>query len=130
MPLVRQGRHFRETDRQGVRTLATVEGRSASRHEANACAVSWFDQAGQSNAFKKDIQLACHFLFLAPARFCGTSFPAASLAHVMSFVRQNTRSRGRNGSYFAIRAEAPGHRGCAEAFHEVILQGSVGGANT
>ena len=79
---------------------------------------------------KKTYSLPAIFLFLAPARFCGTSFPAASLAHVMSFVRQNTRSRGRNGSYFAIRAEAPGHRGCAEAFHEVILQGSVGGANT
>jgi hypothetical protein len=58
----------------------TLSGPSLSPEKDRRCQAErrpygLFDQAGQSNAFKKDIQLACHFLFLAPARFCGTSFP-------------------------------------------------------
>jgi hypothetical protein len=40
VPLVRQGRHFRETDRQGVRTLATATALIAARHEESSAAAT------------------------------------------------------------------------------------------
>jgi hypothetical protein len=57
------------TERPPLRVAVGCRRPFGFPHEANACAVSWFDQLANQTHLKKDIQLACHFLYLAPADF-------------------------------------------------------------